>query len=197
MNRVEVYSFVNERGYELFRAPRFSTLTLPEMHERMAATTSGREANYAQYLYRARDSGGRLLYVGVTWDLRLRMRVHSRHAAWWPEVATFDLELFFTRHEALRAERAAIGHEMPIYNRVRPNPRARRAKYSALRSQLAEALGEDPATYGQRLRQEDYTSWAGVSGHIADLASLSDADRLRLREALPAWVRTAEDQLAA
>ncbi|WP_422744399.1 GIY-YIG nuclease family protein [Micromonospora sp. WMMD754] len=71
-------------------------------------------------LYRFFDDRGMLLYVGVTGALKTRMQSHSR-GRWWDHVdhSRTKLEWHWTREGALRAERAAIQAEKPIWN-IRP-----------------------------------------------------------------------------
>ncbi|MEU9947078.1 GIY-YIG nuclease family protein [Streptomyces sp. NPDC047939] len=69
-------------------------------------------------LYRFFDEQERLLYVGITSRLRIRMTEHARDYAetWWPLVASRSVEWYQTRSEAGRAERTAITTEKPPYN---------------------------------------------------------------------------------
>jgi hypothetical protein len=70
-------------------------------------------------LYRFFDSGGTLLYVGITSCGAARWSEHSRVQTWWEEVATATVEHYATRHLAAEAERAAIRAEHPKHNVVR------------------------------------------------------------------------------
>lgn len=71
-------------------------------------------------VYRMRDAGGALLYVGVTTSPATRIAHHAPGKPWWREVSRIDLEHFETREEAAAAEVVAIRDESPRYNRVRP-----------------------------------------------------------------------------
>jgi predicted GIY-YIG superfamily endonuclease len=70
-------------------------------------------------LYRLYDSGGTLLYVGITRRQEQRMRQHSQTKPWWPEVTTSKTRLYRTRVAAARAEHAAILREDPRHNVAR------------------------------------------------------------------------------
>lgn len=67
-------------------------------------------------LYRAFDLEGRLLYIGSTNDVRLRMDQHRKSAQWFSRMALFTTEPFATEDEVRIAERAAIQNEQPPYN---------------------------------------------------------------------------------
>lgn len=58
----------------------------------------------------------RLLYVGITNDLKVRFATHAALKTWWPEVARKTVELYPTRKAALEAELAAIRAENPLHN---------------------------------------------------------------------------------
>ncbi len=68
-------------------------------------------------LYRFYERNGELLYVGVTGIPGERWATHSRHAEWWPFIATLTTEVFPTMRQALAAEREAIWDEEPMFNR--------------------------------------------------------------------------------
>lgn len=70
-------------------------------------------------LYRLFDASGRLLYVGITFDVTARMRSHSKIQDWWPLVATRTEEWFPTRDDAEIAEERAINDEMPVFNKTK------------------------------------------------------------------------------
>lgn len=70
----------------------------------------------SQTLYRFWDSGGDLLYVGISvrpWD---RWKQHRGDKPWWEEVASVTLQNFATREDVEAAEIAAIRSENPRYN---------------------------------------------------------------------------------
>jgi predicted GIY-YIG superfamily endonuclease len=68
------------------------------------------------FLYRLYDKEGHLLYVGITFNLRTRMRDHARDQEWWPQVARRTMICYATREEASRAETEAIKTEHPRHN---------------------------------------------------------------------------------
>jgi predicted GIY-YIG superfamily endonuclease len=69
-------------------------------------------------LYRYFDHKGTLLYVGVTGDLTTRMQGHGRVARWWTLVdhSRTQLDWYWSRDQALRAESLAIRSENPPWN---------------------------------------------------------------------------------
>ena len=75
-------------------------------------------------LYRMRDEGGTLLYVGISLSAASRAAQHRKTQPWWPQTARIEVEQFESRHEALSAEREAIHGESPLYN-VTGKPRQR------------------------------------------------------------------------
>lgn len=70
-------------------------------------------------VYRARSADGCLLYVGMSTNLRPRLRIHRQWALWWPDMIRIDVQFHVGRREALRAELRAIHTEDPAYNRPR------------------------------------------------------------------------------
>jgi hypothetical protein len=63
------------------------------------------------------------LYVGITCDLRGRMRQHAADKPWWPQVYLVDAWLYSTRTEAEAWEALAInGWRRPLYNIHVPRP---------------------------------------------------------------------------
>lgn len=67
-------------------------------------------------LYRLRDQGGTLLYVGVSDNPRRRFKDHSDDKPWWAQVAHRSIEWFPSRARALAAESTTIRVERPRYN---------------------------------------------------------------------------------
>ncbi|MFF0409153.1 hypothetical protein ACFYUY_01790 [Kitasatospora sp. NPDC004745] len=68
-------------------------------------------------LYRFFDARKRLLYVGVSGQLRERWPKHRRKAPWWSEADFVSVEHWSTEVDALAAERAAIAAEQPLFNK--------------------------------------------------------------------------------
>ena len=75
--------------------------------------------NKPSCLYRLYDASGDLLYVGISLNHLNRITRHRRQH-WGPRIARYTVEWFPNREAAKTAERHAIHHEDPIYNRVRP-----------------------------------------------------------------------------
>lgn len=69
-------------------------------------------------LYRFFGADGRLLYVGITMRLPVRLEEHQEWQPWWAEVVGATMEHFTSRRGAERAELAAIAAERPAYNVV-------------------------------------------------------------------------------
>jgi predicted GIY-YIG superfamily endonuclease len=67
-------------------------------------------------LYRLFNAAGRLLYIGITVDLKVRFATHAALKAWWPEVTRKTVALYAEREAAAEAELAAIKAENPLYN---------------------------------------------------------------------------------
>lgn len=67
-------------------------------------------------LYRAYDSSGRLLYVGISVDPKRRLAQHRREKDWWPEVDRVAEEVWPDRASAQEAETLAVQSEGPVHN---------------------------------------------------------------------------------
>lgn len=67
-------------------------------------------------VYRVFDAQGRLLYVGITYSVFLRLGKHNDNAPWAHYATTITLERFKTREEAEAAEAEAILTEDPVWN---------------------------------------------------------------------------------
>lgn len=70
-------------------------------------------------LYRFYDSAERLLYVGTTVNLPVRIQQHQAGKSWWAEVATTRTEHYSDQRSARSAEQAVIESERPRYNLFR------------------------------------------------------------------------------
>lgn len=75
------------------------------------------------HLYRHFDAEGALLYVGISLSAVNRLSQHKDCSHWFDDIARVDIETFPSRHEALRAEKAAILAENPRHNLRRPGLR--------------------------------------------------------------------------
>ena len=67
-------------------------------------------------VYRCFNADGVLLYVGSTRDVDRRMVQHKSNSHWFDCVASTNHEHHKSQDEMLRAERAAIKAERPLYN---------------------------------------------------------------------------------
>jgi predicted GIY-YIG superfamily endonuclease len=70
-------------------------------------------------IYRFYDGTGRLLYVGITWNIKARWVKHHRKP-WWSQVRRAKVTCFHGEGIARRHEIRAIQAEAPIYNVARP-----------------------------------------------------------------------------
>lgn len=70
----------------------------------------------ATILYRAFDTAGRLIYVGISDGIFLRLGQHADNSGWVHHAATITLERFDERADAEAAELAAIRTEDPVWN---------------------------------------------------------------------------------
>lgn len=78
-------------------------------------------------LYRIHDRHGRLLYVGISFDLARRLGQHAHAKPWWSQVTRIDVEQHPDRASAAQAEAAAIATEHPLHNVVHRDKTIRRA----------------------------------------------------------------------
>ncbi|WP_328434518.1 GIY-YIG nuclease family protein [Streptomyces sp. NBC_00425] len=69
-------------------------------------------------LYRFYDGDRLPLYIGKTTVTTARLEQHRRHAEWYGLVEYVALSLYPSHALLLRAERAAIRHEQPRFNKV-------------------------------------------------------------------------------
>jgi predicted GIY-YIG superfamily endonuclease len=67
-------------------------------------------------LYRFYDVAGKLLYVGITSNPRLRFAQHRKLKPWWNDIATREIVHYRSRAELAAAEIKAIKKERPLYN---------------------------------------------------------------------------------
>ncbi|MFJ3289945.1 GIY-YIG nuclease family protein [Streptomyces sp. NPDC086669] len=70
------------------------------------------------FLYRFYSSDLQPLYIGVTSGSGLRWDQHRKQSEWWP-LAEYVAVSFYESYESVRvAEKAAIRHERPRFNRL-------------------------------------------------------------------------------
>lgn len=67
-------------------------------------------------LYKMYDKYGYLLYVGITNNLRIRLKAHFDEKPWINEVAKVQVEWLRTREELKERESFLISDSGPIYN---------------------------------------------------------------------------------
>lgn len=68
------------------------------------------------YVYRFFDRHGTLLYIGVTYNVKVRMEQHRWDKWWWPLVTGHTAVAFRTRTDADHAEAHAIKTEGAVFN---------------------------------------------------------------------------------
>lgn len=88
-----------------------------------------------EWLYRAYDADGLLLYVGISNAPLLRLKSHqsslqqsTRVSKWFPQMDSYTLQPFCTREAVLEAEKKAILSEKPLYNIVLNKGNAKRLR---------------------------------------------------------------------
>ena len=73
--------------------------------------------NRPHFVYRVYDANDELLYVGVTVNVKQRMRLHkSNRVAWYGRMATVDTKEYPDKPSARLAEAKAINAEHPEFN---------------------------------------------------------------------------------
>lgn len=92
---------------------------------RQSAAAWRQRADLPHIVYRAFDADGRLLYIGCTSNLHLRMRSHSSQSGWFSAMARLEIEEHVNRLRAEQAERRAIATEEPLFNKIHRTTRSR------------------------------------------------------------------------
>lgn len=69
-------------------------------------------------VYRCFDASGRLLYIGSSKCVAMRLRGHESTSPWWPDVARTEVESHDNVLSARAAEARAIPAEQPLYNKM-------------------------------------------------------------------------------
>lgn len=69
------------------------------------------------YVYHLARSGGRCLYVGITWDPLTRLRTHRRRS-WWRQVSTIRVSAVPDEQVARQIEKLLIARHRPTHNRL-------------------------------------------------------------------------------
>lgn len=102
-------------------------------------------------VYRLYGESGRLLYVGVSSNPKVRFQDHARKS-WWPEVAERRVEWFEDRLQAFEVERTAIRREQPK-NNINGKALQKPWGQARLRKGLTgKALKHQVVTVGQLIR---------------------------------------------
>lgn len=103
-------------------------------------------------LYRHFAGDGQLLYVGVSLNAIRRLVEHREASGWFGGVRRVEIEVFASREEVLRAERAAIKRERPQYNvQHRESDPPPKKKRQVLQAEVYEGLR---ARWGDTLLRE-------------------------------------------
>lgn len=68
------------------------------------------------HVYEAYDAFGNLLYVGITNNLKRRLKEHSASSKWWTQQTEIKHTLHSSRYEALKEESYIIAHRSPVFN---------------------------------------------------------------------------------
>ena len=71
-------------------------------------------------VYHHYDNTGTLLYVGISFNTRKRIKEHNTRSIWWQYVRTITVNHYPSRDEAREAEAIAIIDEKPLYNKIIP-----------------------------------------------------------------------------
>jgi hypothetical protein len=95
-------------------------------------------------VYRFFDKSGRLLYVGITHDTKVRFAAHAKDKTWWPAVSTREIVWCPTRRDAECEEVHAIATENPEHN---SSP----GILAALPKPVRSFYGWKPSTQSRRL----------------------------------------------
>lgn len=129
--------------------------------------TAGAGIDVPTALYRLFNAGTVLIYVGISDNLKVRMRRHATEKPWWSEVASKTIDWYPTWDAAKEAETAAITEERPLYNLAEVAPELRikwpnapaeipawsDASCRAIIGQIAAAMADDGASHAHaRLR---------------------------------------------
>jgi DNA-binding XRE family transcriptional regulator/predicted GIY-YIG superfamily endonuclease len=110
-------------------------------------------------LYRHFDSMGRLLYVGISWNAKARLRLHKT-SKWFSDIARMEVQHFSTIAEAQAAERCAIEQEKPLHNKRYSTTSPQR---TMMPQQIITARQTRTARAGLRLTARGLAKEAGVA----------------------------------
>lgn len=114
-------------------------------------------------LYRLYNVDDRLLYLGITVNVRQRFCQHKMTKFWWHLVARKDVTWYPTREAALAAERTATVGERPIYDasylagngpKYKTGPKASDPYWRPFAERLYREIEEGEYQSGERLPDE-------------------------------------------
>lgn len=88
-------------------------------HSYNRETTNVYDEARTHFVYRIFDADDRLLYVGSTRRVALRVRQHELRQEWGAEIVRFTQDGPFRRFTALAVEARAIQYEQPLHNQRR------------------------------------------------------------------------------
>jgi hypothetical protein len=69
------------------------------------------------YLYRFYDADLQPLYIGISSCYATRINTHRKRSAWWPFAEYIAISVYPTQDLVAEAERAALRHEKPRFNK--------------------------------------------------------------------------------
>lgn len=69
-------------------------------------------------VYRLYDAAEKLLYVGITYDTKIRFADHKANKDWWSDVVVREVRWLADRDAAWAEEQRVIDEEYPRYNRA-------------------------------------------------------------------------------
>lgn len=69
------------------------------------------------YLYRFYDADLKPLYIGISSCCATRIDNHRKRSEWWPLAEYIAISVYPTHEAVLEAERAALRHERPSFNK--------------------------------------------------------------------------------
>jgi predicted GIY-YIG superfamily endonuclease len=67
-------------------------------------------------VYKMYDETGKLLYVGMSEDVRRRLREHRKEKPWIENVVAVEVTPYLDKNTALEAEAKAIQEDGPLFN---------------------------------------------------------------------------------
>lgn len=146
-------------------------------------------------VYRLYGRDGRLLYVGITANLRIRFAGHAKTKPWWSNVDHSKTVLVWCsdRHEAEVREARAIKDENPLHNVDEPPvPRAWVSMTDPLLASVVAALREASKQY-REAQAECHDAGRDAMTHALDLLRAGDppTEVARLTPLTDSYIRKA------